>query len=244
MVDIYWLEQTNAEVPKDKDWLSMSEALRLAQLRFPKRCADWLLGRWTAKRAVARCLKVSETSLSAIEIRAAACGAPVVYFETQPAACTISLTHCCGTAACAIVTCRKVALGCDLEQIEWRSQSFISEFFTPPEQALIKQSPENRFVLPTLLWSAKESALKALNTGLRRDTRSVMVDPEGVSFRIDGWHQFLIRYDEDRVFQGWWRVADHFVRTLVCRSRPNQTIWLNSESSASRSMEENSPVFR
>jgi len=58
MTDVYWLEQTEADVPAEDDWLSEREAVRLGRMRIPKRRADWRLGRWTAKRALAACLKL------------------------------------------------------------------------------------------------------------------------------------------------------------------------------------------
>ncbi len=69
-----------------------------------------------------------------------------------------------------------VSLGCDLEVIEPRSAAFVTDYFTRNEQALVERtSKEERPRLVTLLWSAKESALKALHVGLRLDTNSVEV---------------------------------------------------------------------
>jgi 4'-phosphopantetheinyl transferase len=52
-MDVYWLDQTQADVPAGDEWLCAREAACLARLRFAKRRADWRLGRWTAKRALA-----------------------------------------------------------------------------------------------------------------------------------------------------------------------------------------------
>src|SRR5271157_5967895 len=57
-MDVYWLEQAEADVPEGNDWLSASEAVRLNAMRFAKRRADWRLGRCTANRAVAAYLDV------------------------------------------------------------------------------------------------------------------------------------------------------------------------------------------
>src|ERR1039457_2252479 len=104
-MDVYWLEQTAADVPVENDWLHASEAVRLNGLRFPKRRADWRLGRWTAKHAVAVCLNLSldHHSLAAIEIRPATSGAPEVFLANAPARASISLSHREGTAVCAVV---------------------------------------------------------------------------------------------------------------------------------------------
>lgn len=77
-MDVYWLEQTEADVPAENDWLNASEAVRLSGMRFAKRRADWRLGRWTAKRAVAvsLALPLDRSALAGIEIRQAPDGAP------------------------------------------------------------------------------------------------------------------------------------------------------------------------
>lgn len=56
MTEVYWLEQSEADVPAENDWLSANEVNRLNGMRFAKRRTDWRLGRWTAKRALAACL--------------------------------------------------------------------------------------------------------------------------------------------------------------------------------------------
>ena len=174
---VHWLEQTEADLPANLDWLSAGEAACLDSLRVPKRRSDWQLGRWTAKRALSVYLSIPGDlqSLSDIEIRPAASGVPEAFVAGQPAAASISLSHSNGTALC-VVAPFGAALGCDLELVEPRSDAFVADYFTAEEQALIAQaSAAERSRLLTLLWSAKESALKALHEGLRQDTRSVTV---------------------------------------------------------------------
>src|ERR1022692_2932165 len=144
---VYWLEQTEADVPpvhvpQGNDWLSAEETVHFNTLRFAKRSADWRLGRWTAKRAIAFFLNlpVHPQALANIEIWPAPSGAPEAFVENAPAPVAISISHRDGTALCAIAS-----------------------------------SPAERARILALLWSAKESALKALREGLRLDTRSVIV---------------------------------------------------------------------
>lgn len=40
-MDVYWLEQTQADVPGADDWLNASEAIRLNDMRIAKGRADW-----------------------------------------------------------------------------------------------------------------------------------------------------------------------------------------------------------
>lgn len=227
-MDLYWFELTAADVPRDNDWLGEGEAAVLEGMRFAKRRADWRLGRWTAKRALASFWNSSASprALAAIEIRPASTGAPEVYLSDSSAAVSISLSHRAGRAMCAVS--RSVeALGCDLEIIEPRSDAFVADYFVPQERALISRvSGLDRLELVALLWSAKESALKALRTGLRLDTRSVVVTSMDRSFEVNGWRGLQIRCSEGNVFKGWWQSAHNIVRTLVADPPPQPPILL------------------
>src|SRR5271165_5117498 len=167
MMEVYWFEQTEAEIPAENDWLSKGEVVRLDGMRFAKRRADWRLGRWTAKCAVAAYLDLpgDRPSLTDIEIRPASSGAPEVFVGNKPAAVSISLSHRSGIAACAVAP-SGAALGCDLETIEPLSDAFVADYFTGEEQALVALAPAaDRFRIVALVWSGKESALKALHEG-------------------------------------------------------------------------------
>ena len=129
-MDVYWLEQSAADLPAQNDWLSASDRTRLNAMRFEKRRDDWRLGRWTAKLAVAAYLDLPTDlpALAEIEIRPAPSGAPEVFLANQPAEVTISLSHRDGMAICAVAA-SGVALGCDLEIVEPRSDAFVTRLF-------------------------------------------------------------------------------------------------------------------
>ena len=224
---MYLLEQNEMDVPARDDWLSDSEILCLNRLRFAKRHDDWRLGRWTAKRALALRWGVPALPqvLAKIEIRPAPSGAPVLFFENKLAAMTISLSHRNGRAICALApTCAEV--GCDLELIEPHSDAFIADYFTAEEQRLIAEaSTAERSRLLALLWSAKESALKALHTGLRLDTRRVIVRLIE-AFDLNGWFPLRVCCTEGKVFHGWWRQTNGTMRTLVANPAPDLPILL------------------
>jgi 4'-phosphopantetheinyl transferase len=226
-MDAYWLEQTEADVPAGNEWFSASEGSLLESMRFEKRRRDWRLGRWTAKRAMAAYVNLPSDihSLREIEIRPAASGAPESFIFGQKTAVKLSLSHRGGRALCVIALGRK--LGCDLELVESRDDSFIKDFFTVNEQEMVNRMPENRrSMLSTLLWSAKESALKALQVGLRMDTALLEVSSgSGASSALYSdqkddavWSPLLIRYIGTRILRGWWRCANDLVRTVVFTS--------------------------
>ncbi|HVO82164.1 MAG TPA: 4'-phosphopantetheinyl transferase superfamily protein [Terriglobales bacterium] len=247
MTCVYWLEQTEADVPAENDWLSLSEAARLNDMHIAKRRADWRLGRWTAKRALATYPKLSghPPALADIEVRAEPSGAPEVFLANQPAAITISLSHRAGVAICAVAP-PGVALGCDLEVIEPRSNAFLADYFTAEEQALVAQAAaDDRPRLLALLWSGKESALKALRAGLRADTRCVVVCPvekrpandrqghadhpilsAGSAHQRNIWCPLNVRHTSGAIFHGWWQNTDTFLRTLVAAPPPAAPILL------------------
>ena len=122
-----------------KTWLTAGEQATLARLHVAKRRSDWLLGRWTAKRALAAYLGCV-SRLARVEIRAAESGAPEVFLDGRAAPLTLSLSHAAGRGLCA-VTAAGVALGCDLERIESRSRAFVADYFTDDEQRLIAAAP-------------------------------------------------------------------------------------------------------
>lgn len=213
---LYWLEQREADLPTEDDWLSPCETARLDKFRFAKRRTDWRLGRWTAKQAVAFCLNLrcDLRALAAIEIRPASSGAPEVFVSHTPAAVAISLSHREGRAMCAIAA-PNVRVGCDLEAIEPRSDAFIADYLTHEEQQLVaRSSSDNRQLMVSLLWSAKESALKALHEGLRLDTRTVTASCDCESLNSEGWVSLEVRYGCE-TFMGWWQQTDHLVRTIL-----------------------------
>ena len=229
LMDIYWLEHTESDVPTTNEWLNPKEAIRLGGLRFAKRRADWRLGRWTAKRAIAiyRNLPIDLHTLAELEIRAASSGAPEVFLDDQPLDLAISLSHSTGIALCTVAPAA-ATFGCDLETIEPRSAAFVADYFTVTERALIHQSSaEQRPLLLALLWSGKESALKALRLGLRLDTRSMCVGFDDHLPRLaanpEGWRPLRVRYSGTPMFEGWWRVQDRSVRTIVA-NRPHTPV--------------------
>jgi 4'-phosphopantetheinyl transferase len=227
-MNVYWLEQTEADVPAENDWLSANEATCLNGMRFAKRRADWRLGRWTAKRALSVCMDVPAhpQAFKKMDVRPAPSGAPEVFFSNQPAAVTISLSHRAGIAACAVAM-SGAKMGCDLEMVEPRSDAFVADYFTLEEQALVaRASAADRPRLLALLWSGKESALKALHEGLRLDLRSVIVSPGNAAFDLPGWSPMEVRHTDRRIFHGWWQHADGIVRTLVAAPPPDPPIRL------------------
>lgn len=236
-MDVIWVEQSAGDVPTEDDWLSAREQSVLGDMRIPKRRADWRLGRWTAKHAVAAYLEfpADAVSLATIEIRQSASGAPATFFQGTPANLSISISHRAGIGACAVAA-PGTMLGCDLELIEPHSDAFIADYFTDDERVMVAQTPAaDRTCIAALIWSAKESALKALGMGLRLDTRCVSVVLSGHPREKAGeprkprpdpsvsalpnttadWSPLRVCHADHQTFYGWWRSAGNLLRTVV-----------------------------
>jgi 4'-phosphopantetheinyl transferase len=220
-VDIFWMEQTERDVPSGDWWLSESERALVDWLHIPKRRADWRLGRWTAKQAVSMYFNLArkEQVLAGIELRPAPSGSPEAFIHGRAAPIHLSLSHSHGLGLCAIGRLG-VDVGCDLETVEPRSPAFLIDYFTAEEQELVARTPvAGRDRMLTLLWSAKESTLKALRCGLRADTRSVNVAPaDFLHTRGEEWSPVSTMHMGRRNFGGWWRIACDLVRTIVADS--------------------------
>ena len=214
-----WLARGEHEMPVGDDWLTAAESARAAAMPFMKRRKEYLLRRWVGKCAVATLsgLPLEPRSWSRIEITHRPGGAPDVNLDGAPAAIDVSLSDRAGWAVC-VLGVGLGALGCDLELVEPRTPAFVADFLTPGEQGYVASRPAaDRDAAATLVWSAKESALKVLRTGLRRDTRSVEVvglEPVGTT----GWAGFEVHTPEGRVLSGWWVRAGSFLVTVASES--------------------------
>lgn len=158
---------------------------------------------------------------------------PTVVGVRLPA--SLSISHSNGAAFCALLPLETALadqrIGADIERIEARSQQFQATFLTSAEQYWIARAgPGLADALVTATWSAKESALKALQVGLTVDVRRVaaLCAVEG---DLAPWQSVQIDCDEALLarpmasfgvstpgFQrlsGWWRVEGDYVLTLA-----------------------------
>ena len=215
-----WLARAEWQLPREVRWLTVTERCHAESMRYTKRRTDFLLNRWTLKLAVARVLgwPDDDAVLARIEGRTARDGAPELFVDGQPAGRGVSLTDRAGCAAC-LVADGPAAIGCDLELVEPRSEAFVHDYLTEPERDLVTAAGPARDVAANLIWSAKESALKVLRTGLRRDTRSVEVTVEDLTPPERTWSPLQVRAVEGPTFGGWWRRSGSFVLT-ACASGP------------------------
>jgi 4'-phosphopantetheinyl transferase len=138
----------------------------------------------------------------------------------------ISISHSHDRGLCAIGISDTV-VGCDLERVESRIDGFAQEWFTYSErEAIACARTDERDLLVTLVWSAKESALKALGLGLTISTQAItvrIVEPGSES----GWNALDVRLaDTPEPLFGWWRRDGDDLVTIVTAARLPQPVSL------------------
>jgi 4'-phosphopantetheinyl transferase len=203
--DFFFSHQTLGDLPGDLDWLHPGELSFLETLRFENRRNDWLLGRWTAKRALLSFLENEGLALEMkdILIQKKASGAPVAAFDIPVQPCSLSLSHRAGHAI-AVAAPGDVPIGCDLELIEPRSEAFITDYFSDRERELIRKDPP---FFSNLLWCVKESVMKATGEGMRIHPARIEVEVDkDVSASLD---------DGGMAFKGFWKKEDGFVWVVL-----------------------------
>lgn len=210
------------------DFLSSAEQERLAGLRFERRRAEWLLGRWTAKRLITSCRpELAGAALNQVSIQNQPGGVPYARIDgdaSLPG--SLSISHRDGLAACAWSDDAAEPVGIDLDRVEHRDESFLSDYFTADEQTFTRALPEHlRDLWITLAWSAKEAVLKVLGVGLRLDTRRVEIRNARSLFKPDEaekeWKVISLAYAERQGGRWlvWWRKRGDFVLTLAVWSQ-------------------------
>jgi phosphopantetheinyl transferase len=230
-------------------WLCAEERERFLGFKLEKRREDWLIGRVNAKALVADAVEYRHgvrPHPSTIHIARQPSGAPKVVLLDVPGSggvpaplpLCVSNSHSSGHALCGAVwvdgfeSRRPVmSLGVDLEWIEPRSEGFVRDFLTGPEQAWVAGADgRTRDERANVTWSAKESVLKVVQRGLTVDTYWLTcvpaVDPESdwlssMLTPVDGeWDPLEVTCD-DRFpthgmrFRAAWREINGFVATIA-----------------------------
>lgn len=211
-----WLSRSRADVPGGDAWLGPRERAAQDRLRFPRRRADWRLGRWTAKAAVGAWLGVDPPT---VEVLAAPDGAPEAWLGKRRLPVTVSLSHRDGRAI-AVVADAPGAVGCDLEVVEPRSDAFVAEWLTPSERAAVKAAgADGASRTANLAWTAKEAAAKVRREGLRLDVRhaEAVFDQDAPA---PAWRRLVVRWDEGERTAGWWREDPGWVMVVAGEPEP------------------------
>lgn len=195
---------------------SASEARRYESMKFELRRKSFIAGRRAAKQLLIGCVPaLHNLSPNEIGIENRESGAPFVLVNGRELPGTLSISHCGNAAAAAYTSDPAIQIGIDLETITPRAPSFLETFFTPSESEWVfSAKEEDQALISTLIWSAKEAVVKTLQTGLRVDTREIVIladDSPGIA----GWRKYGISAPKGWHWQGHWRKFDDFVITIA-----------------------------
>jgi phosphopantetheinyl transferase len=217
---VFWNTQKFDSIPEDLDWLSLPEQNRYQQFRFPKRQKDWLSGRWVAKNLLSNLIIYSDTlPFRELSILNEDSGAPFVIWRDQRLAGSLSISHRSDCAITAFCFDPEISIGIDLEAIEAKSLGFVEDYFTEPEVHMVLTLPkEEQALAASLLWSGREAIVKALQIGLRVDTRQIAFNLPSLKFNED-WQpiEILECPAECKYLKLFWRKLNHSLVTLAIK---------------------------
>jgi 4'-phosphopantetheinyl transferase len=195
-------------------FLNPEELQEWNRFKIPNRRDEWLASRWLAKQVILRSTGQPEARANTIQIMRDVSGKPRAAERGEPCG-SLSLAHTAGAALVGFSMDAGSVFGCDLEKIAQHSAAFLSDYFTDDERDWLA-GQQDLALTGSLLWSSKESVLKALGRGLSVDTRQVECQPWKESpVHTAGWQQFDVRVmNFPAEFPVLWRVVDGFVLTV------------------------------
>ncbi len=157
--------------------------------------------------------------LSELSFDNEASGAPFVEWQGKRNQGSLSISHRGEYAVAAFCRDPDTSIGIDLELIEPKSHGFVEDYFTAQEADWVFGLPEDQQALAaSLLWSGREALLKALQLGLRIDTRQIALGIPNFDI-TDDWQPLDIRKcpPEATHLQLFWKRVDKAVLTLAIR---------------------------
>jgi 4'-phosphopantetheinyl transferase len=217
-MDTGWLSRRRADLDAGDRWLGENERRAAARLTVDKRRGDWLLGRLTAKAAIAAWLRAAPDR---VEILAAPDGAPEASLDGAPLPLSVSISHR-GDRALAAVTAAPGVVGCDLELVEPRSGAFVREWLAASEQRVLRTCGEGEHaLLANVFWAAKEATAKVLRLGLALNVRRAVVtlSADRLEPPAQRWETLRVDWSDGSYAPtlGWWRTEPGWVMVIAGR---------------------------
>jgi phosphopantetheinyl transferase len=202
-----------------------------SRLKIPARLAEWEASRLAVKKMIKEAVPGTESlPLPSIQIQKEASGAPYVVVDGlgRLPGC-LSISHSNGFVFIGYAE-ETTLFGVDLELVAERSKEFVLDYFTETEIEYLENcAADHKPSIITLLWSAKEAALKAARLGLRLDTRRIEITPHACFEISPFWQTASINCLElglnfPRLF---WRSEEGFIQTYCVNSMgPVETGWV------------------
>jgi len=202
----------SAQVNNGLTFLTAAEQNQWQTLRFAKKRSERLFGRYTAKALLA----IDGMTSDSVEVANDPDGVPRVFQGGREVAGCLSISHRQRAAFCAWSRADGVSLGADVEWIEPRSAAFVGDYLTEGERASLPPGEGDLYI--NLIWSAKESVLKALKTGLKIDPLRIDISIERPIKLDRGWQRF--RVNGMSAVYGVWQRRGVYVLTLAVKLGP------------------------
>ncbi len=160
--------------------LHPKETMKYRSLQYDRRKLSYLLGRFSAKRALMNLKGMARWE--SIWIDSGVFDFPVVRCPTLQNT-HVSISHC-GPMGVSIAFEEAHPMGIDLEKMDSKHSHAMQSQLTNKESALLKDVCLDSILGYTILWSVKESLTKVIKTGMMMDFSLVEVDKIVVGQRV------------------------------------------------------------
>ena len=205
---IYWTYSTFSQEDIDRferdadKLLSEEEKRAYRKLTIPKRREEWLASRILAKCLVTKVFAERDLGMCEVEVHKEASGMPFIVLDGKRVG-RLSLSHSGKAAVIAFSPDSNARVGVDIERLEERTTQMTDLFFTPHESRWVASFEGYQLALAqNLVWSAKESYLKAIGKGLHLDTRKVAIgNVDLVNSNSGIWHDIAFSTDSQDEMQ-------------------------------------------
>lgn len=145
------------------DFLHIEEKEVFEALQIERRRVSYLLGRFTAKSALAKCLG-TEFQKSAVAIASGIFNQPVIQYNSfRPRAVSISHSN---RLACSLAFPESHPMAIDVEEADEDRTKIMKTQILPGELNLAESKCVSKDLAATLVWTAKEALSKALRCGM------------------------------------------------------------------------------
>ena len=132
---------------------------------------------------------------------------------------SLSISHRGENSVAAFCFDPDISIGIDLEEIEAKSRGFVEDYFTEPEAGMVfALSIEKQALAASLLWSSREAIVKALQIGLRIDTRQMAFKLPSLATNEDWQPVEILKCPvEGKNLKIFWRKLNHSLVTLAIK---------------------------
>ena len=209
------------------------EKVEYDRFKVPKRKKEWMGSRLAVKKLIRACVpELAQHKLSQIQIIKEPSGAPFLQIDGEkrlPGWLSLSHSH---EHVLAAYSPDEIRFGVDLEFIEPRSIGFVRDYFTGNEvDQVVLSGPDQKALIITIIWSAKEAVLKAITEGLRIDTRKIEISSGTESPNKGDWNVLELHCSAEIKIPSLrllWRREGDFIQTLCVLENHNQKlVWVS-----------------